>query len=789
MNFNQLVKLIVRSWWRDKLFVGISVVSLVVGIASTCVLTMFVLYEYDIEAYNPNRERIVRLAQNMPSNGADSDVLFVYGGQVPELAAAFSEVETYVRTAAYEQVTADVRGEQTILKQVMRVDSTFLRFFPFQTIAGNLQEAITRPEKVALNEETALSLWGTTDCIGKEINLTVAGERIPATVGAVYRQPLQTMLQVNLLVPLINGEQGTDCYFLLHKGTDVKEFCRHLAETELPGVLGKTYYKAITLHESYFDTDTQEVNPFCISHREPFLLTVGWLAALFVLLIACFNYVNLNFSRLLRQIHMLRIETLMGASLRQIRIQLFTDTFLLIAVSFVLVLLLLGDVIPVFNRLLAAHLTLGYLFSLYVWPWLVGFILVLTVVPALYMSRKVHGLSESSYRLFYVGRKRRYIVFTLQTFQFVVSIGLLSAFMVLRSQLGMIEKDHERFNGVIELSCDDISRPPIASWVDEVSQWKGVEKTAGAYSGIWGGSVLLPETEQNKSLLWLDLLPCDWDFLSLYRMELLDSLQARRLYETTAFPVIVNESFVRLLVPAGENPVGQPVVKYTHEDKENPSAGEKQEIIVGVIRDFRTSSLDKTINLLSIKLEKDTPKDFKTLAVRITDKASLPDVLSRLRQKWEKIYPDKPFAYRDMGKEFEALNKDTVSLSDILLFYAVISLLLTLFGLFGITRYAVQTRLREVSIRKIYGASPWQILWMLTHPFAGSLVVAFLLAVPITVYGMKLWLERFAYHASLNVFHFLLPLLFIALVILVTVAVNGFQAVLSNPTESIKWES
>lgn len=789
MTFNQLVKLIVRSWWRDKLFVGISVVSLVVGIASTCVLTMFVLYEYNIETHNPNRDRIVRLTQNMPSNGADSDVLFVYGGQAPELAASFSEVETFVRTAAYEQVTVDMRGEQTILKQAMRVDSTFFQFFPFQTVAGNLQEAITRPEKVALSEETALSLWGTTDCIGKEINLTIAGERIPATVGAVYRQPLQSMLQVNLLASLIRGEQGTDCYFLLHKGTDVKKFCQHLAETELPGVLGKTHYKAITLHESYFDTNTQEINSFCISHREPLLLTVGWLAALFVLLIACFNYVNLNFSRLLRQVHMLRIETLMGASLRQIRIQLFTDTFLLIGVSFVFVLLLLGDVIPVFNRLLAAHLTLGYLFSPYVWPWLVGFILLLTLVPALYMSRKVHGLSESSYRLFYAGRKRRYIVAGLQTFQFFVSVSLLSAFMILRSQLGMIEEDHERFNGVIELSCDDASRPPIASWVDEVSQWKGVEIGAGAYSGIWGGSVLLPGSEQDNSFLWLDLLPCDWDFLSLYRMELTDSLQARRLYETTAFPVVVNESFVRLLVPAGENPIGQSALKYTQKDKENLSADEKQEIIVGVIRDFRTNSLDKAINPLSIKIGKDTPKDFKTLAVRVTDEASLPDVLSRLRQKWEKIYPDKPFVYKDMGKEFEALNKDTVSFFDILLFYAVISLLLTMFGLFGITRYAVQTRLREVGIRKIHGASPWQILWMLTHPFISSLAVAFLLAVPVTVYGMKLWLERFAYHASLNAFHFLLPLLFIALVILITVAANGFQSILNSPTESIKRES
>lgn len=786
MSFVQLLRLIVRSWWRSKLFVVISLASLTVGIACTCLLTAFVLYERNVEAYNPNRERIFRLTQELPYNEQDMNTTFVFGGHAADVVAPFPEIESYACTYDTGEMPAYLRGEQYLLDNVLCVDSTFLQFFPFETLKGNLQEAIVRPEGLALSEETALRLFGTTDCVGQEMEVTLWGkDRAAVRVMAVYRQPPQGMVYADVLAPLTNRTNGNVCYILLREGTDVEAFQKRLSETRLPALSGEGNYRAVTLRESYLDTDTGESSSACVSHREPLLLTVGWLSAVLVLIVACFNYISLNFSRLLKQVYMLRVETLMGASLRQIRVQLFTDTFLLIGVAFVFSLLLMSDLMRLFNHVFSARLTFGYLFSPYVLPWLLGFVLLLAVIPSAYMSHKVHALSESSYRLFYVGRKRRYIVGALQIFQLAVSVGLLSAFMIIRGQLDLIARDAKRFEGVLELACDDPSLPPVGAWAEEVRRWPGVEAAVGSHCGIWGGSVALeiPETGV-KGFLWLDLYPCTWDFLDFYRIKMADSEQVRRSAAGTAFPAVVNETFVRQLVSAGEDPTGHRVVDYTYRD-----FGMGTEwVIAGVVDDFRNRSLTDKITPAAFLLHDGIPSESHVLCVRLTDEKAAGKVLPRLRAKWEEIYPDKPFVYKDVEQMFVGMSGDVISFSRILLVYAVISLLLTLFGLFGIVRYAVRIRLREIGIRKIHGASVCRILWTLSRPFMVYLAVAFVVAFPVTLYGMGIWLEHFEYRVSVMPSHFLLPLLFVAAVTLLVVVGNGFRAAHANPVESIKRE-
>lgn len=786
MSFFQLLRLIVRSWWRSRLFVVISLVSLTVGIACTCLLTAFVLYERNIEAHNPNRERIFRLTQKVSFNGQDRDATFFFGVHAADVTAPFPEIEAYACTYDTDEMPAYLHGEQYLLDRVLCVDSTFLRFFPFETLHGDLQEAITRPEGLALSEETALRLFGKTDCVGQEMEVTLQGkDRAAVRVMAVYRQPPQGMVRADVLAPLTNRMYGTVCYILLREGTDEEAFRKHLSETILPCLSGKGTYKAVSLRESYFDTDSGESSVNCVSHREPLLLMVGWLSAVLVLVIACFNYISLNFSRLLKQVHMLRVETLMGASLRQVRIQLFTDTFLLIGVSFVFALLLMSDLMRLFNHMLSARLTFGYLFSPYVLPWLVGFVLFLAVIPPAYMSRKVHALSESSYRLFYAGHKRRFIVGALQTFQFAVSVGLLSAFMIIRSQLDLIGRDAERFESVVELACDDESRPPIATWADEVRRWPGVESAVGSGSGILGWSVALdfPDTDA-KGFLTLDMNACAWDFLDFYRVKLTDSVQVRRKAASLSYPAIVNETFVRRLVPAGENPIGHPITEYTRQD-----IGLREDwVIAGVSEDFRRRSLSDNIGAAVFLLHDRIQPDFRVLCVRLTDERAMGDVLSRLQAKWKETYPGRAFVYQDIEAQFARMNAGVMSFSRILLTYAAISLLLTLFGLFGIVRYAVQIRLREIGIRKIHGASACRILWILSRPFMVYLGLAFVLAFPFTLYGMNIWLEQFRYRAPVTAADFLLPLFFVAAVTLLVVVGNGLRAARSNPVESIKRE-
>lgn len=310
-----ILKFVLRSWWRNKLFVTISLVSLVIGIACTNLLTTFVLYEYNIEYNNPNRDRILRLTQTLPFAQQEMQGTFVYHESVPEIISQFPEIEASLRTQAITHTKIRVGDQEYSELNLLSADSTLPKFIPIETLAGKIEEVLTHPGTIAISQALAERYFGTTDCLGKLLDIPQSGEST-YRIAAVFRLPPQSMLQADLLTHLKSPE-GTTCSILLKEGTDLNAFRQRFETTELPTLLGKGYYRTQTLQESYFTTTTQDSNQ-CIEHRQKALLSVGLLSALLILFIGCFNYINLSFSRLLKQIRTLHIESLLGASHRQI---------------------------------------------------------------------------------------------------------------------------------------------------------------------------------------------------------------------------------------------------------------------------------------------------------------------------------------------------------------------------------------------------------------------------------------------------------------------------------------
>lgn len=773
-----ILKLVLRNWWRNKLFVAISLVSLVIGIACTNLLTAFVLYEYHIEANNPNRDRILRLTQTLPFTQQEMQGTFVYQGSVPEIITQFPEIEATLCTQTIDQTKIFIDQQEYTDFNFVLADTTFGTFFPIEPIAGRIEEALTHPGTIAISQQTAERCFGTTDCIGKLLDIPLHSKDSYRIV-AVFRQPAQSMLRADLLTYLAPKE-GVDCMLLLKQGTNTSAFRQRLEAAELPTILGKGHYRTLTLQESYFDTTVQDSNQ-CIEHRQKSLLSVGLLSALLILFIGCFNYINLSFSRLLKQIRTLHIESILGATHRQIRWQLFADTFLMVLIAFLLSILLMGDLLTGFNATITAHLTMSYLFSGQVFPVILLFVVVLSVVPAEYTSRKVHGLSESSYRSFFTGRKRQRIVAILVTLQFIISTGLMSAFMVIRSQMELIEEEGSHYKNIIELNGYENMQPPLRTWSEEVKHLSGVTAAAPSSCGIHTGSMAIQRKDGNvNDLVMLEIYDEYLDFLSIYNLEILDMQQTLRLLPRTSVPTIINEAFIHYLVPEGENPIGQPVSKYV-------TGSDEKGTIIGVVKDFKKYSLTTNTFPLRMILHEEPQENYTTMVVKF-DKQHRTAVINHLRQLWEKKYPDVPFDYTDPYEVLLSYNREVTDFSRILLMYAFISLFLTLFGLFGITHYAIRQRTREIGIRKIHGASFARILWLVNRPFLYYVGIAFVIAVLVVHYLMELWLQQFAYRAQIGVTHFLFPLLFTACITLFTVCLNSYRTARNNPVESIKYE-
>lgn len=779
MTIFNIIKLVLRNWWRNKLFVTISLVSLIIGIACTNLLTAFVLHEYNIESGNPNRDRILRLTQTLPFAQEKMQGTYVYHESVPEIIAPFPEIEAALRTLSNNEVKIRVDNQEYSDLNLIMADSTFCTFFPQEVLAGRVDEALTRPGCIAISRDVALRCFGTADCIGKTLDIPLTDE-VTYRIVAVFRQPSQGMLKPDLLMTFPPEQGGIDCAILLRSGTDIEAFRRRFEETELPTLLGKGHYGTLTLQESYFNTALQDSNQ-SMEHRQKSLLTVGLLSALLILFIGCFNYINLSFSRLLKQIRVLHIESLLGATHRQIRWQLFADTFLMVFIAFLLSILLMNDLLSVFNTAVTAQLSLSYLFSGQVFPVILSFVIILSVVPAEYMSRKIHALSETRYRSFFTGRKKQRIVAWLVTLQFIFSIGLMSAFMVIRSQMNLIEQEGSRYRNIIEFSIGESPQSPLQTWMEEVKLIKGVEVATPSWLGIYTTSMGVPRQNGGENdILMLELYENCPDFLSVYGLELLDATQTFSLLPRTPLPAIINEAFLRLFVPEGEDPVGQPISKYVPETTEKGT-------IIGVMKDFKKYSLTNNVSPLRMLLYESMQEKFSTLTIKF-DEGRRADVIGDIRKLWEKKNPDIPFEYEEPYQILKSYNREVTDFSRILLMYAVISLFLTLFGLFGITHYAIQQRIREIGIRKIHGATFGQILWLVNRPFLIYIGIAFVLVVPAVYYLMSLWLQQFVYHVRPGAACFVLPLLFTAGITLLTVCFNSYRVARNNPVESIKHE-
>ncbi|WP_300725762.1 FtsX-like permease family protein [uncultured Bacteroides sp.] len=779
MTLSQHIKLVLRSWWHSKLFVFISLVSLTVGITCTCLLVAFVLHESFIEGDNPNRNRIVRLTQTLPILENEEENTYVYGEEVPQIISRLPEVKTYLRTLYQEKVSASTESATFFLQNVLAVDSTFCRFFPYKTIQGSLQETLTRPDCVALTEKTAIKIFGSTDCIGKTFTISAFQHPLLVRVTAIIRPSSLHALQADVLLTLPDG-LGNNCYLLLHPETDIESFRKHLAKEELPTLLGTGHYHAQSLQESYFDIQLREGDGFL--HRNPQTLIIGLLAAILILVIGCCNYINLGFTRLLKQFHTLRVETLMGASRKDIRKQLFTDTLLMIFIAFLLSLLLMHDAISLFNQLVNAQLSYNYLFSLNVLPLLIGFVLLIGILPASYMSWKIPHLTESNYRLFYTGKKRRLISGILQTFQFTVSLGLLSAFLIIQGQVQKTESARDRFKGDLTIYSPEGSSIPITTWTDEIRNWKDVEAVTSAQGGFNSWGMAAEVSGQKDKYHMVELIDCCPDFLSFYQIEVLDKTQMENLMKSTPKPVLANERFVKLFIPSGESPIGQPMTNYIKDDYW------KDKVIIGVVKDIILQSLGKPVNPLAISVYQQPTDKFDVLIVRPSAHASLSSLLQKLQKKWETNFPDNAFDIGQTVDFFNQQNQHTFLLSNITLFYATISLLLTLFGLFGQIRYSIRLRLKELCIRRIHGASPFQVLLQLERPFVTYLSIAFLISTPVTYIWMSRWLEGFAYRIDISCLHFLFPLLLISLFTLVIIGVSSYQTIRTNPVRFLRIE-
>ena len=785
------IKLIIRSWWRNKMYFFISLFSLTIGLACTNLLVTFFIHEYNIESTNPNRKNIYAIRQDSPIEEGELTT-YTTAMAAEQIKNNYAEVESMLRMSTTSSNHYEYQGSKMADAIAIQMDSTLLHFFPYQIKEGSLKEALTTPDKVALTETYAQKVFGKKSCIGEVIeSISPKGERKSYQISAILKERPQSFLQFDMLTSIDESFFGGVTLLKLPQGTDKDALLQKIKDDKVPTLMpGETEYYLHPIKDIYFASQSnskQQLLPY-LHQANVQLLYIALISALLVLVIACFNYSNLNLSRTLQQLKMIHIEKLMGAQLKEIRMQLFLDATLTVIIAFGLSLLLINDILVLFNDLLTVHLPYRFFFSWQVLPVLLTFVLLLAITPGIYISHRLSRQSLSEYRKQYTGQSRQRIVWALVTIQFILSLGLVYATLIAQNQMSLIKSRASRYENMIEIG-DMFSGPALQPFQQKLAQVEGIEAMTLSSNSILGGFIMQLSVKQpdgSEEMRSKSFLHTEASFFPMMQIRLLEGLSPEEAIEKYGSPFYINENYARWMNISPED-----IGTKTKKDLAPENYPNAENILAGIFENMPTNSLQETIMAQEITLHDssstDLTKSGKYLQIRLNPEKR-ETAIKEMERIWKEMFEGQHFVYLDMHQMFLQRNQEVMQLSNILNTYSLIALLLTCFGLFGISWYAVRQRIREIAIRKVHGASTLGIIWLLNRPFFIQIMIAYIIAMPIAWWLMQHWLEQFVERAETHVGLFIVPLLVVGIVSLVTVSLHTLLAAKSNPLESLKTE-
>ena len=785
------IKLIIRSWWRNKTYFLISLFSLTIGLACTNLLVTFFIHEYNIESTNPNRENIYAIRQDSPMEEGELTT-YATAKAAEQIRNNYAEVESMLRMNALTSNHHEYQGNKMPDALTLQIDSTLLHFFPYEVKEGSLKEALTTPNKMALTETYAQKVFGKKNCIGEVIeSISPKGERKSYQIAAVLKERPQSFLQFDMLTAIDASFFGGVTLLKLPQGTDKDALLQKMKDDKVPTLMpGETEYYLHPIKDIYFSSQpNSKQQPLPYLHQANVqLLYIALFSALLVLAIACFNYSNLNFSRTLQQLKMIHIEKLMGAKLREIRMQLFLDAALTVLIAFLLSLLLINDILVLLDGMASIHLPYRFFFSWQVLPVLLSFVLLLAIIPGIYISHRLSRQSLNEFRIQYTGQSRQRIVWALVTIQFILSLGLVYATLTARDQMNLIKNRASRYENLIEIG-DMFSGPALQPFQQKLAQVEGIEAMTLSSNSILGGFIMQMSVKQpdgSEEMRSKSFLHTESSFFPMMQIRLLEGLSPEEAIEKYGSPFYINENYARWMNIRPED-----IGTKTKKDLAPENYPNAENILAGIFENMPTNSLQETVMAQEITLHAsvstDLAKSGKYLQIRLNP-GKRKETIEEMERIWKEMFEGQPFIYLDMHQMFMQRNQEVMQLSMVLNTYSLIALLLTCFGLFGISWYAVRQRTREIAIRKVHGASTLSIIWLLNRPFFIQIGIAYLITMPVVWWLMQHWLEQFVERPETHIGIFILPLLVVGFVSLITVSLHTLLAAKSNPLESLKTE-
>ena len=794
--FKNYLKSSLRHFWKNKFFSLINLFGLSVGLAAALAIILHVLDEFSFEKHHTNADRIVRIQVEATFDGTSMKLATAPNQAAPFLAAQLPEVEEAVRVFPHnfgESASIRIANQNFVENQLYWADSNLFKVLSIPLQQGDQKTALQRTNTAVISESTARRYFGKDNPIGKTIKID---SRYDMEVTGVFADmPNSTHLKFNLIgaFPTISfgkperlswGNASFYTYLLLYPGVSPEALeakiataaTQHIPEDRLWFEMKAKPLLDVHLYSKGVEDDNAQYGDI-----SQVWVLIG--LALILLLIACVNYMNLATAKSEKRSKEVAISKTLGATARQMALQFFMETGLLVFMGLGLSLLLLYFALPFFNDVTGKQLLIGGLLQTKLLLGLAGGWVLITLFagsyPALFLSsfspnyilkqHKREGLGAVAIRK------------GLVVFQFCVSIVLIVSTILLFKQLNYISDKKLGYNPeqVVAVRVQGIQpRTQVEALEKELQQLTSVVGTvlSQSYPGhsASGRSLTKPNDPSGQGA---DLTSCRAhpNIIEVLDLDLIAgrSLKLQEEGDSVA-QIVLNKSAIEYLGWTPEDAVGRRV---------DADLGPTE--IVGVVEDFHFSSLHQKIGFYGFHNRSSEWLQYLLVKLRTQD---LSESMQQLKTTFERVTPSTALEYTFLDESLDRLYRTEQRLAKVVFLFAGLAILIACLGLFALAAFATERRIKEIGIRKVLGASVMNIVKLLSKDFLKLVFIAFLVASPIAWLVMNRWLQDFAYRISIPWWVFAVAGGLAVFITLLTVSLQSMKAALSNPVESLKVE-
>jgi len=803
--FKNYLKIALRNIRKQKGFTAINIGGLAISMACCILISLYVHFELSYDRYHEHAGSIFRIALDYKSEDQSFQTPILAASMGPVLKEEFPEIEEMVRLFTYswkETALVTIGEKQFYEGRFFLADSNFFKAFSCKFLKGNPQVALESPNSIVLTEETAKRYFGEDDPIGKSLSIANLGKADYQVLGVVENVPSNSHLKFDLLAPLESGEnlywknftqgwRGNSFYTYVRLSTQTKpsEF-----EAKLPILVDKylkrdkgsyrLYLQSLTKIHLHSHMGSDELEPGNNMGNLYFFILI----ALFILSLACINYINLATARSSKRAKEVGLRKVVGANKKQLIRQFLGESMLFSFLAFPVALLLAEVLLPTFNRIVSRELSMISLNNLWVLVVLLGVALGVGAVsgsyPAFLLSsyqpvRIIRGFS-------YASSSKSLTRNILVVIQFAISIAFIFVTVITKQQLSFIQEKNVGFNKehVVVVPIKDYEStqnyPILKNELLENPDILYVTASRQLPSLIQFKQLVELEGRISNEEIQMDWNGVDFDFLETYGMELVEGRSFDRNRTTDAISAyILNETAVKSL--GWTSALGK---KFQLSNQGLARAEFKPGEIIGVVKDFHFQSFHSNIEPLVLKIR---PIGVNFVSARIkADNVS--GVLSFIKSRWEKINPTRPFEYFFFDDHFNSMHRTEANLQNIFRYSSILAIFIASLGVFGLVSFKVEQRTKEIGIRKILGASASKIILLLSGDFVRLVLIANVIAWPVSYFVMNRWLQDYAYRIGIGWQAFVISAILALAVALLTVSYQSIKAAVANPAKALRHE-